>query len=229
VTALLENFNSTLIACSWFSQYNLVVFYPISSHSLKVILLWLVHIHSKFQLIPLSGLPGREVKANFLKSRISVMLVLAKVTNYWPPPIIDHYTNYRPVVTKLLCDYTNAQGRDCLTCYLFGTLTMYWRWEIKHGTTHNVVTTIWHKKNWWITWCMVRKGDWRSLQCQRGFWWKRPGEWCRPVFYLLDCTIYSTKYIIWDGWNTWVALIHEKACKWIQIQVVTDKKGSLTS
>ena len=39
VTALLEYLDLAPITCSWFSQYNSVVFDPISSQPLKVILL----------------------------------------------------------------------------------------------------------------------------------------------------------------------------------------------
>ena len=48
----------------------------------------------------------------------------------------------------------------------------------------------------------------------------------------LDSTIYSTKYTILDGWNTWVALIHEQASfkvNELQIQECTEKTGSLAS
>ena len=128
-------------------------------------------------------------------------------TTYYRPL---HYTNYQLVVSKQLREFTNTQGKDCLMCYLFGTLTMYWRQEIKRRKAHSVVKTNWHKKPDKSpgAWC-GKMSDWRSSQCQRGS--KRRGEWRRPVFYLLDCTIYSTKYIILDGWNTSVALIHEKA------------------
>ena len=63
----------------WFSQYN-SVFYPIASQPLKVILLWLVHIHSKFQLILFSGLPGRDMESNFFKV---INLDYARVTHGW--------------------------------------------------------------------------------------------------------------------------------------------------
>ena len=52
---------------------------------LKVIQPLLVHIHSKFQLIPFSGLPGREMKANLLKLCILIthLLHIVGITS-WP-------------------------------------------------------------------------------------------------------------------------------------------------
>ena len=78
MTALLEYLNHTLINCSWFLQY---YFDPISSQPLKdySTLTILVPIHSKFQLIPFSGVTGREVETIFLKSQISITHALHMV------------------------------------------------------------------------------------------------------------------------------------------------------
>ena len=67
MTTLLEYLDHALITCSWFSQYNSVIFNPIPTQSIKgYSTLTSAHIYQVFQLIPLSSLPSREVEVNFL-------------------------------------------------------------------------------------------------------------------------------------------------------------------
>jgi len=93
--------------------------------------------------------------------------------------------------------------------YLFGTLTMSWRqdltWKGKKRSDDKLAQQTDESLG---AWCKKVTDELRNVK--RGFNEGYEVNEADQVCYLSDSTVYSTRYIIPDGWNTWLSLIITK-------------------